>query len=336
MIQIIGLGPGSSDSITIGTLEILKKSNRIFLRTSMHPCVDFIRSQGVEFQTLDFLYESSKSFEEVYEKIANLIADESFLYSEVCYAVPGNPKVAEKSVEILINICKLKNIDFKVYPAVSFLDNVFYRLNLDPIDGIQILDGANIFESIIDRRKGIIICQVYDEFIASDVKIFLNKYFNDEKQIYFLKSLGIDEDEVIEKIELMNLDKMKDIDHLTSVYVPPSKDEIDFKYDIFDLMKIISFLGGENECDFNKKQTGKDLMKYLIEEVYDLDSAIKNDNIANIIEEMGNVLVNIIFLCQLESFYDMFDFIDVTDSICKKLIYRYPHIDKNHKRFRYC
>lgn len=326
MIHIIGLGPGSIDSITIGTMEVLKKCQKVFLRTFMHPCVDYIKAQGINFETFDFLYESLDSFEEVYEKIANLIINERSNYADICYAVPGNPKVAEKSVELLINICINENIDFKIHPAVSFLELVFHRLNIDPINGIQVLDGANIFESIVDRRKGAIICQVYDEFIASNVKIYLSKYFHDEKQIYFLKSLGIDEDETVKKISLMDLDKIKNIDHLTSIFVPPSDNELDYKYDLFDLINIISYLRGENGCSWDKKQTNRSIMEYMIEEVYELDDAIKNDDIDNIIEELGDVLLNILFQCQIGNEEFLFDFIDVTDGICKKLIFRHPHI----------
>ncbi len=329
MIHIIGLGPGSVESITIGTMDILKKCNKVFFRTSMHPSVDFIKSQGIYFETFDFLYESSDSFEEVYNKIANFIIKESSLCADICYGVPGNPKVAEKSVEILISICMNENIKFKIHPAVSFLDLVFHRLNIDPIDGIQVLDGANINETIFDRRKAAIICQVYDEFIASAVKIYLNKYFNDEKQIYFLKSLGIDGDEIIKKINLMDLDKIKVVDHLTSIYIPASSNEIDFKYDIFDLIKIISYLRGENGCSWDKKQTNESLIKYMVEEVYELKDAIDNDDIDNIVEELGDVLLNVLFQCQIGDEESIFDFMDVTDSICRKLIYRHPHIFKD-------
>lgn len=326
LIHIIGLGPGSIESITMGTMNILKKCKKNFFRTSMHPSIEYIKSQGIYFESFDNIYDKSNSFEEVYQSIADTIINEHAIHKEVCYAVPGNPKVAEKSVDIIIDICLYKNIEYKIYSAVSFLDVVFEKLNLDPVNGIQIINGAQIDKSIIDTRNGIIICQIYDEFIASDVKIFLNKIFNDDKEIYYLKSLGIDKEELIKKIPLMDIDKIKNIDHLTSIYVPTENEHKKHKYDIYDLNNIMAVLRGENGCPWDKKQTSKSIIKYMIEEVYELSDAIKNDDVDNIIEELGDVLLNIIFQCQLGNEEGIFDFLDVTDGICKKLIYRHPHV----------
>jgi tetrapyrrole methylase family protein/MazG family protein len=57
MIKIVGLGPGSVESLTIGTLEVLKGDKKIYLRTEKHPTVDYLKSIHVQFDTYDYKYE---------------------------------------------------------------------------------------------------------------------------------------------------------------------------------------------------------------------------------------------------------------------------------------
>lgn len=72
---IVGLGPGSADSITLGTIEKMKNADKVFLRTEKHPVVPYLKTQGIIFDTFDKMYEKSTTFEEVYENIAREIID---------------------------------------------------------------------------------------------------------------------------------------------------------------------------------------------------------------------------------------------------------------------
>ena len=66
MIKIVGLGPGSKESLTIGTLNELRNGKNVFLRTEKHPTVDYLIEEKVNFSTYDNVYETKESFDEVY------------------------------------------------------------------------------------------------------------------------------------------------------------------------------------------------------------------------------------------------------------------------------
>ncbi len=98
------------------------------------------------------------------------------------------------------------------------------------------------------------------------------------------------------------------------------------KYDINDLIEIMRLLRSENGCPWDKVQTHETIKKSLIEETYEVIEAInKKDNVL-LCEELGDVLMQVVFHAQIENEKGVFDFSDVTDGVCKKLVERHPHV----------
>ncbi|AVP65543.1 nucleoside triphosphate pyrophosphohydrolase [Clostridium botulinum] len=323
MINIIGLGPGSKESITLGTIDSLKTVDKVFLRTEKHPTVEYINKLGIVYETFDEKYETGESFDEVYNSIAKSLIDDSNNYSDIIYAVPGHPLVAEKSVNILIKLCKENNIEFKIVPAVSFVDALMESLLLDPVEGLKIIDAFDIKNQVMDKRIGTVITQVYDKFIASEVKLNLMNYYKDDTEIFFVRAAGIEGLEEIRKIPLYELDRQHNIDHLTSVYIPKVSNN---NYDFMDLLDIMDKLRGEEGCPWDKEQTHTSLKKYLIEESYEVIEAIDNKDVDMLIEELGDVLLQVIFHSQIGKEEGFFEIKDVIQSICDKMINRHPHV----------
>ncbi|ACQ55073.1 nucleoside triphosphate pyrophosphohydrolase [Clostridium botulinum] len=323
MINIIGLGPGSKESITLGTIDSLKTVDKVFLRTEKHPTVEYINKLGITYETFDGEYEVGESFDDVYNSIAKSLIEASKNYSDIIYAVPGHPLVAEKSVDILIKLCKQNDIKFKILPAVSFVDALMESLLLDPVEGLKIIDAFDIKKQVMDKRIGTIITQVYDKFIASEVKLNLMNYYKDDTEIFFVRAAGIEGLEEIRKIPLYELDRQHNIDHLTSVYIPKVSNN---SYDFMDLLDIMDKLRGEGGCPWDKEQTHVSLKKYLIEESYEVIEAIDNKDVDMLIEELGDVLLQVVFHSQIGKEDGFFEIKDVIQFICDKMINRHPHV----------
>lgn len=323
MIRIVGLGPGSKEALTLGTIDILKNTPNIFFRTKIHPTVDYIESVGIKFETYDEKYENSTSFDEVYSAIAEDLIEKHNEYKDIVYAVPGHPLVAEKSVSILIDLCKKKNIETEIVPAVSFVDAVMESLRVDPIDGIKIIDSFDIKNQILDKRTGIIVTQVYNKFIASEVKLILSEYYKDDFEIYFVRAAGIKGLESIRKIKIYELDRQEDIDYLTSLYIPKN---LEAAVDFHDLLKIMDVLRSEEGCPWDIKQTHESLKKCLIEECYEVIEAIDEKNDEMLVEELGDVLLQVVFHAKIGKDEGYFNINDVVKGISEKLVKRHPHI----------
>ncbi|UZW14041.1 nucleoside triphosphate pyrophosphohydrolase [Clostridium pasteurianum] len=323
MINVVGLGPGSLEALTIGTVQLIKKNTNIFLRTEKHPTVKFLRDEGINFFTYDNEYENSESFDEVYNSIAEDLLSQHEKLGDIVYAVPGHPLVAEKSVDLLLSLCKEKSIKVNILPAVSFIDAVMEALEIDPIDGIKVIDAFDIKNQIMDKRIGTIITQVYNNFIASEVKLSLLDYYSDDTEIYFVRSAGIKDSENIRKIPLYKLDRQQDIDYLTSIYIPK---DLDNNKDFYDLVKIIDILRGENGCPWDKEQDHDSIKRDIIEESYEVLEAIDKKDEDMIIEELGDVLFQVMFHSQIGKEEGYFNINDVIGNICNKMINRHPHV----------
>jgi tetrapyrrole methylase family protein / MazG family protein len=326
MINIVGLGPGSIDSITLGTINILKNSSKIYLRTEKHPTVDYLRSQGFNFETYDAVYNFECKFEDVYKKIAEDLILKEKQYKNIVYAVPGHPLVAEKSVTMLIELCKMNSIDYNIVPSVSFIDAIFEALKLDMVKNLKIVDAFDITSQVLDKRCAIIITQVYDKLIASEVKLALMEYYKPDIDIYFVRAAGIKKIESVRCIKLYELDRQNDIDYLTSIYIPENSES---GYDFVDLLNIMSTLRGENGCPWDKEQDHKSLKKSLIEESYEVIEAIEDNDDEELVEELGDLLFHIVFHSQIGREDGSFNINDVIDTICNKMIERHPHVFGN-------
>ncbi|MDA7558216.1 nucleoside triphosphate pyrophosphohydrolase [Flavobacteriaceae bacterium] len=80
------------------------------------------------------------------------------------------------------------------------------------------------------------------------------------------------------------------------------------------------------QCPWDKKQTIKSLRHLTIEETYELGDAILDDNLKQVKNELGDLLLHIVFYSKIASETKTFDIADVANSICEKLIHRHPHV----------
>lgn len=95
---------------------------------------------------------------------------------------------------------------------------------------------------------------------------------------------------------------------------------------ITPLLEIIRRLRGKNGCEWDRKQTPATMWKCLAEEAYELQEAIVNDDTENIIEEMGDVLFQVLFIMEIFTENNRFKFSDVVDNVAQKMIRRHPHV----------
>lgn len=100
-------------------------------------------------------------------------------------------------------------------------------------------------------------------------------------------------------------------------------------YNFDDLVVIVSILRGEGGCPWDIEQTHKSIRDDLIEETYEVIEAIDNDDPVLLREELGDILLQIVFHTGIETDEGRFNIDDVCDEICKKMIIRHPHVFAN-------
>lgn len=98
------------------------------------------------------------------------------------------------------------------------------------------------------------------------------------------------------------------------------------KYNINDLIHIMKILRAPGGCPWDAEQTHESIKQNFIEETYEVVEAINKQDKALLQEELGDVLLQVVFHAQMEEEKGAFNFDDVADGICKKLIIRHPHV----------
>ena len=322
-IDIVGLGPGSPGHMTLETLDLLKNKNRNFFRTEIHPVMDFIRDEGIVYESFDHYYETEDSFEKVYDQIVNELIAVAKTGETIVYAVPGNPLFGEKTVEKLIEKARNQGIGYRLYPGVSFVDVTMNALEEDPIQGIEILDAFDCIKNPPDPQKGILVTQVFDKHMASELKLGLMELYNPEKKVVLLINSGIPDQEIVQEICLYELDRIESINHLTSLYIPAEKEAYRGFKGTLDIMKT---LRSEDGCSWDRVQTHESLKSYLLEESYEVLEAIDNQDWDNLAEELGDVLFQIVFHAEIASEESRFSMNQVINGINEKMIRRHPHV----------
>lgn len=319
-IYIVGLGPGNIESLTLGAIKRLNSGTENILRTKHHPTIQYLDDENINYSSYDHLYEEKDSFDEVYQAIVDDLREKS-KSGDINYYVPGNPLVAERTVEILL----ASNLETKLISGLSFIEPILELVQRDPVNGLQIVDGAVFKQSMININVDTIITQVYNTRVLSDVKLILSEVYGDEYKLYLIDSAGM-EDEKKYEIPVYELDRIENTGLLTSIYIP-KKDEMCKKlFDMNDLLDIMVMLRSENGCPWDREQTHESLKSSLIEEAYELIYAIENDDRDNMVEELGDLLLQVIFHSQIGAEDGDFNIYDVSSKLGEKLIYRHPHV----------
>ncbi|WP_369355535.1 nucleoside triphosphate pyrophosphohydrolase [Lysinibacillus capsici] len=323
-LSIIGLGAGDFNQLQMGVYKKLKAAKKLYVRTVDHPVLEELAAEGVAFESFDNVYEKHDTFQPVYAEIADYLMKATAV-EDVMYAVPGHPLVAEQTVQLLIAAANEGKIELVIEGGQSFLDPIFGALKIDPIEGFQLLDGTSFSMHDINMRQHILIAQVYDTFSASEVKLTLMEKYDDEYPVTVVTAAGSSQEQIV-TVPLYELDQSVEVNNLTTVYVPPVKSQEESLRDWTTLRQIIATLRGPNGCPWDQKQTHESLKKYLLEEAHEYLSAVDAEDDFAMIEELGDVLLQVFLHAQIGEDQSYFTLEDVLASISEKMIRRHPHV----------
>lgn len=322
MITVVGLGAGSPSALSQQAWETLRSGKPVWLRTAIHPTVERLHKAGIAFHSFDDLYEQAQSFEELYAQIVEqLLRLER--EGDLVYAVPGHPLVGEETVRLLLQQARQRQVTVKIVGSSSFIEPTLEALGLCLTDGLQLLDALNAQQTIPDQWMPVLYYQVYDQWVASELKLWLMRYYPEEHPVQVVRAAGVEGKQQVQQVPLYQLDRVT-VDHMTSVYVPPLPS--DARRDFAGLVHIVARLRGPGGCPWDREQTHSSLRPYLLEEAYEVLDAINTGDDMKLCEELGDVLLQVVLHAQLAREESRFDIQDVIAQQCEKLVRRHPHV----------
>ena len=325
VVTVVGLGPGPVGLVTQETIEAISSSTTRFVRTTRHPSATLV-GNAVSF---DDEYERHDTFAEVYAAIAARVADAALKDGSALYAVPGSPGVLEDGVRRLLAD---ERLEVRVLSAVSFLDLAWLRLGIDPVDvGVRLVDAHRFAESAANSAGPFLVAQCHADWVLSEIKLAHESARGDER-VTVLHHLGLADERVLETTwdDLDRLERSHGlvVDHLTSLYVPQLAEPV--AGEMARLHALARTL--REQCPWDREQTHASLVRYLIEETYevvDALNALDEDDPSTdeaLIEELGDLLYQIEFHTTIAEQQGRFSLADVARTTHEKLVRRHPHV----------
>lgn len=319
-ITIVGLGPGSPDAINQQTLRAISSATHRYIRTIRHPSAGLVENAT----SFDDEYEKHEKFEDVYRAIADKLISAAQKHRHILYAVPGSPLVLEQTVQLLLQDESVETI---LIPAMSFLDVAWGELRIDPVDaGVRLIDGHRFAELAAGETGPLLVAQCHARWVLSNIKL-AHESANGDEPVVILHHLGLEDQQVIHTT-WQDLDREIEPDHLTSIYI--DKLAAPIAGEMAKLHNLARTL--REQCPWDEKQTHESLVRYLIEETYEVVDAINALNPEEqstddkFIEELGDLLYQVEFHATIAEQQGRFSIADVARSIHDKLVRRHPHV----------
>ncbi|MFN3216206.1 MAG: MazG nucleotide pyrophosphohydrolase domain-containing protein [Acidimicrobiales bacterium] len=322
-VVVVGLGPAGPELITPQTLSVLTDTTPRFVRTLRHPAATAFAEHDLAVAAFDGLYDTHDTFDEVYAAITDALVAAATTHGRVVYAVPGSPRVLERSVEQLMADDR---VAVELVPAMSFLDLTWARLGIDPVEvGVRLVDGHVFATAAAGERGPLLVAHCHNQRVLSDIKLSVDE--PGDTPVTVLRGLGT-HDETITTVAWADLDRSVEADHLTSLWIPELTAPVAVELVRFD--QLVQTL--RRECPWDRSQTHASLRRHLIEEAYEVVDAIDGfdpdtgEGAEHLEEELGDLLFQVFLHAAMAAEEGWFELADVARGVHDKLHARHPHV----------
>jgi len=319
-VTVVGLGPGDPAHVTRQTLDAIAAHEHRFLRTARHPSAALLGTAT----TFDDVYERADTFADVYAEITERLVAAAAVHGEILYAVPCSPLVLERTVQALRGDDRVLTT---ILPALSFLDVAYAALGIDPVEQrLTLIDGHEFATAAAGLTGPLLVAHTHANWVLSDIKLAVDGASGDE-EVVILQRLGTP-DQAIVRTTLAELDRTVEADHLTCLYIAQLAEPVGAELVRFhQLTRTL-----REQCPWDREQDHQTLVRYLLEETYELVDALRAldpDDPAtdeHVVEELGDLLYQIEFHATIAEQDGRFTMADVARGVHDKLVRRHPHV----------
>ncbi len=313
-LSIVAMGPDAAGLLTLEAAEALANAGAVLLRTRWHGVAGWLEEKGIHFDTLDALYESAEDFDALSEVAADEIIRRLSETPALCYCVPD--PLTDETVRRLSE----KGIRMRVLPGVTQGTSARAKAieRALPVPGACCeVPAVDFAVHRIDPSEALLITEINSRLLAGEVKLRLLSVYKPGQRVLLSG----------EPVALEALDRGAKYDHLTSVYLPPVPLMERDRFTFGDLLEIMARLRRPGDgCPWDLEQTHASIRESVIEEAYELVETINQQDDMRIADELGDVMLQVVFHAQMAREHQTFDIDDVTTAICSKLILRHAHI----------
>jgi tetrapyrrole methylase family protein/MazG family protein len=319
---LLGLGPGAPNQITREAWEILSGASEIWVRSSRDPSVAAIPST-VEIHSFDNALDGG----EPSVADAALVVDKLISLGRrpqgVIYATPGNPLIDDALSNVILHRAGREGLRSRVVLGVSRLGSIAASLGTNIPDRLCICEAAILIAAHVPPfppEMPALILHVSSATIASRLKSLLRTVYAEHHLVKLLHAGK--EKETLEELPLSRIDESMRFGPITALFLPP----LDAGTSLEALQEVVAHLRAPEGCPWDREQTHLSLRPHLLEEAYEVLSALDSQDPAAMREELGDLLLQIMLNAQIAGEHGTFTINDVSRGICDKLKRRHPHV----------
>lgn len=309
-IEVVSLGPALED-MQYGAVQALLSARHVVLQ-SRRPgaCAQIAERCSGTLLDLDDLFASATDFDSLYASGAQRILslpEDTIVFG--CIGDPGD----NGFVQALAGKCQL---EFR-----GGYDQVADALQHVPKKmPYSVVDARSLKKTFIDSSKMLVVVGIDDRFTAADAKLVLSEYYPPSQQgLLVLDGRAV-------RTDLYAIDRNENWGSgAVLVLEPPALLEKE-RYTFVDLLHIMEALRAPGGCPWDAEQTHETLRPCLIEESYEVADAVSAGDLRALYDELGDVLLQVVFHAQIGEEAGEFDMMDVTTAVCSKMIRRHPHV----------
>jgi tetrapyrrole methylase family protein / MazG family protein len=342
-IIVVGLGPGDIKHLTLEARDVLRRSDRLYMRAAAHSNIADLESHfpNLDIRSFDDLFEDAASLEEFH---GNVVARLMRLAAEggVVYGVPGSPAVGEPTVKQLLSLGAATNVAVRLIQGISSVEPALAAAGEHDAPWVEIIDAAEIdllarenpFGDISGRAgrlplrtpvptSPLLVTGLCSDLLTQSIESWLSRFWPEEHQVILIRAAGTDAEHVT-RLPLSALTR-EVIESWASLLVPAVAPIEDVK--TFDgLLNVTRALRAPGGCPWDREQTHDSLKTHLLEETYEVLETLDRHEYDKLAEELGDLLFQVTIHSQIAAEHDEFAIEDVVAGIATKLIRRHPHV----------
>ena len=321
MITIVSISTGDASMLTAGALDALQTARKIILRTAQHPITQWLSANSLSYDSLDSLYDAAETFDAFNQSAAQFLGNAA-KDSDITYAVPD--PAMDSTVSALMERCGDRGA-VRILPGISHADRCIAIAHADMQD-IRVASAEGFLSSEgINPRISFFLSELHSKACAGLCKIKLMRLLDDQTELRFFS--GDENGQLImHTIPLYALDRQKKYDHTTACLYTAKPMTTRTRFGIDDLCAVMNRLRAKGGCPWDREQTHESLLPNLLEESYEFIEAAREQDDRHMCEELGDVLLQVVFHAVIAEQFDEFTLDDVATGITAKLIERHPHV----------
>ncbi|MCI8595330.1 MAG: MazG family protein [Clostridia bacterium] len=309
MITVIGIGADKGE-LTFKAAKKIAESKRVFLRSAKTAAGGSVLKEFPHVVPLDNLFDTAENFDALAAAVCDAVLEAERESGSVAYLTDGDG-VDEYAAALC---ARAEKVEFIYGVAQNKARGASpCELRISALDAVR-------KKPELDTSLALHVVEIDDAELAGDLKLWLMGYYGDETEVTVCVK------NKVSKIPLYELDRLRSYDYSCELYVEAQDGFYKEKYCFGDLLRIMGRLTAADGCPWDKAQTHESIRINMLEEAYEAVDAINCGDIAAMTEELGDVLLQAVFHCDMAERFGEFDRSDVITGLCNKLVTRHTHI----------